>query len=468
MVKINSEINPNIFRAYDIRGKYPEEINEKSVYLIGRAFVRFLSKKSRKKVLRIVIGRDNRLSSLSLFRALVKGIIQEGAKVIDIGLSTSPMLYFGVAHYGFDGGINITASHNSAEYNGLKIVREKAIPISEKTGLQEIQKLCLRSGLKHLRNPRTDLGVAGKIIKKDVLKDYLRFNFKSVKKSSLKDFKKLKIVVDTANAVSGIVVSKFFDKLPCKIFYLFKKSDGSFPNHPPNPLKKENLRAIQKEVRNRKADLGVAFDGDGDRIVFLDHLGRVISGDLITAFLAEIILEKQPCQKILYDLRSSNVVEETIRAEKGIPIKYKIGHSFIKAKMREENIIFGGELSGHYYVKQHYFCEAPFFVLLKILERMSEQKKTLSALISPYKKYFYSGEINFKIENKKRALKTLEQKYKKGRIFKLDGLRIDFKDWWFLVRPSNTEPVVRLIVEAKIKGLMEKKRKEIAKVIIRI
>ncbi len=464
-------VNPDIFRAYDIRGIYPEEINEETVYLIGRAFVRFLKRKARKKELKIVVGRDNRLSSPSLFRNLVKGVVQEGAKVIDIGLSTSPMLYFGVAYYGYDGGINITASHNPAEYNGLKIVREKAIPISEKTGLQEIKQTTrtLLVELAHLREraARTGIDVAGRVVKKDVLKDYLKFNFKSVKKSSLKGFRKIKIAVDTANAVSGLVVARFFKKLPCKTFHIFKKSDGSFPNHPPNPLKKENLRAIQKEVKNRKANLGVAFDGDGDRIIFLDHLARVISGDLITVLLAEIILEKHPDEKILYDLRSSNVAPETIKKMCGIPIRHRIGHSFIKETMRSQDIIFGGELSGHYYPRQNYFCEAPFFVLLKILERMSEKRKTLSELIKPYKKYFYSGEINFKVADKKSALKKLEQKYKKGKISKLDGLRIDFSDWWFLARPSNTDPVLRLVVEAKTKNLMEKKKKEIAKIIIR-
>ena len=440
------EINSKIFKAYDIRGIYPEQINKEVAYLIGRAYIKFLNKKN----LKIVVGRDNRLSSLTLFKALTKGVTDQGATVVNVGLSTSPMLYWATAYFKFDGGIMITASHNPSQYNGFKFVREKAIPISEKTGLKEIKTFSTkihRSDLYKLRK--------GKVLKKNVLKEYIRFNLKGF---NLKKFKSLKIIIDTANAATGIIVPDLFKRLNCKVYHLFSKLDGSFPNHNPDPLIKENLRAIFKEVKAKKADLGIAFDGDGDRLFFINEKGRVVPGDLITALVAEMVLRKNPGEKILYDIRSSNIVRETVKERGGVPVAGRIGHSFIKERMRKENIIFAGELSGHYYSKEHYFCEAPIFVLFKIIEKISESGENLSEIILPFKKYFHSGEVNFKTEDKKRALKALENKFKKeGKVSKLDGLRVDLKDWWFLVRPSNTEPVLRLVVEAKTKKLLRQK-----------
>lgn len=444
------KINPDIFRAYDIRGIYPEEINKNTAYLIGRAFIKFLNKKN----LKIGVGQDGRLSSPSLFRALTKGIIDQGATVIDIGLSITPMLYFAVAHFKFDGGINITGSHLSSERNGFKLVREKAVPISEKTGLKEIKKLAMKG--KFFKEKK------GRILEKDIRADYLDFNLKDFKIST---FKSLKLVIDTANAVPGILIPYLKKRIPAQIYSLFGKLDGTFPNHSPNPLIKENLRSLQKEVKNKKADFGVAFDGDGDRIIFIDERGEVISGDLITAFLASLVLKENPRVKILYDIRSSRAVEETIKENRGKPLVWRVGHSLIKEKMRKENIIFAGELSGHYYRKDHYFSEVPLFVLFKILEVLSQTKKSLSELIKPLKRYFYSGEINFRVEKKTKILKLLEKRYQKEKTSYLDGLRVDFKDWWFLVRPSETEDLLRLIIEAKTKELMEEKKKELVTLI---
>ena len=444
------KINPLIFRAYDIRGIYPSTINEKIAYLVGQAFVKFL-KKPRPN---IVVGRDNRLSSPVLFKGLAKGLTNQGAKVIDINLSTTPMLYWACAHYNFDGGVMITASHLGKEFNGFKLVREKAIPISEKTGLKKIQKLVMEPE-KVARKP-------GKKLRKNVLRDYLKFN---LKKFNLKKIAPLKIVIDTANAVPGILIQELKKLLPIKIYSLFEKLDGNFPNHPPDPLIKENLTPLQKEFKKKRADFGVAFDGDGDRIIFVDEKGELISGDLITAFLASLILKEKPGAKILYDVRSSSVVPETIKRAGGQPVVWKIGHSLIKEKMRNENIFFAGEFSGHYYLKDHYFSETPLFLLLKILEVLSQTKKNLSELLKPFKKYFHSGEINFKIKNKKRILKLLEKKYQKGKVLKIDGLRIDFPNWWFLVRPSGTEDLLRLVVEAKTKKLMFQKKKELSALI---
>lgn len=446
------KINPKIFRAYDIRGVFPKEINEENAYFIGRAFVKFLKKKNPK----IVVGRDNRLSSPVLYRGLSQGILDEGAHIIDIGLATTPMFYFAVAYFRYDGGIQITASHNPPEYNGFKLVRKKAKPMSRDRGLRKIQELAEKTSKIFLKK-------RGKIEKKNIANDYLKFNLKDF---NLKNLQPLRVVVDTANAVSGILIKKLKERLPLEIFHLFEKLDGSFPNHSPDPLKKENLVFLQKEVKKRKAHFGVAFDGDGDRICFVDERGKIVSGDIITALLAKEILRKNPGEKILYDVRSSNIVPEIIEKSGGIPIVSRIGHSFIKEKMRKEKIVFGGEFSGHYYHRDHYFCEAPLFVFFEVIKIISQQKNTFSKIIKPYQKYFQSGEINFEVKEKERVLKFLEEKFaKKGKVLKIDGLRVDFPNWWFLARPSGTEDLLRLSIEAKRKKLMEEKKRELISLI---
>ena len=466
---MRSNVNPSIFRSYDVRGVYPLTVNEDSAYLIGRAFVKFLNPKG-KAGLNIVVGRDNRLSSPALFKALTKGIVDQGAGVVDIGLSTTPMLYWTCGFYGYDGGINITASHNPKEHNGFKFVRKGAVPVSGATGLKQIYGLTQKKFITVRK---------GKIIKKKILKDYLKFNFKDL---NFPEPRKLKIVIDTANSVSGIILPGIKKHLPAIIYPLFEKLDGNFPNHPPDPLIEKNLSCLKREIKRRKADLGVAFDGDGDRIVFVTEKGRVIPGDLVCAFMAELLLVAETLShlpprlaargsakqnsraKILYDIRSSRIIREVIEENGGQPIVWRIGHSFIKEKMRKDNILFGGEFSGHYYLKDHYFSEAPLFVILKITEAISQTGKQLSELIKPFRKYFHSGEINFKISDKKKILRLFERKYKKGKISKIDGLRIDFKDWWFLARPSGTEDLIRLVIEAENKQLMFDKKKELCRI----
>lgn len=448
-MKVN--INPAIFKAYDIRGFSPQHLGGREAFLIGQAFVRFLEKTKKSGKLKIVVGRDNRLSGPILHHHLLRGITGMGAEAIDLGFVTTPMLYFAVARYRYDGGIMITASHNPKEYNGFKMVRENAVPVSETSGLREIQRLAASLVLRRARPKGRVLHAQGTIFK-----DYTIFNLKGIKKSDLEN---LKIVIDTANAVSGVIIPQMFKRLPCKIFHLFKKSDGRFPNHSPDPSTQENLKALQEAVLAKKADLGVAFDGDGDRTIFVNEKGEPVSGNLIAALMADSILKKQPGEKILYDIRSSNIIKETIEKRGGRPVVGRIGHSFIKEKMRKERILFASELSGHYYHQDHYFCEAPFFVLFTILKELS--KKPFSQLIEPYQRYYHSGEINFEIADKKTAILLLEKRYADGRILKIDGLRVDYQDWWFLARPSNTEPVLRLVVEAKTKNLMEEKKAEL-------
>lgn len=452
-MKLN--LDTNIFRAYDIRGVYPDQVNKESAYLIGRAFVRFINKKKPN----IVVSRDNRISSPVLSKYLIKGIREEGGNVFDIGLSITPILYWATAHYGFDGGIQVSASHNPAQYNGFKIVKDKAVPINQETGLEDIKNIALKINKKDTN--KKDLGEISKNLL--VLDEYIKFNLKDF---NLSDIKPLKIVIDTANAVPGIIAPFFFRKINCKIYHLFKKLDGSFPNHLPSPHEEKNVKILKEEVVAKKADLGIAFDGDGDRVIFIDEKGEVIFGDLITSLLIKSILQKNPGEKILCDIRSSNIVRETVLRYKGKLFLGRIGHSFIKKKMREENIIFQGELNGHYYKREHYFSEAPFWVILEVLKAISESNKNISEIIRPFKKYFHSGEINLRVENKEEIMKIVEKKLgKKGKVSKIDGLRVDFDNWWFNIRPSNTEPLLRLVIEGKTKELMEEKKKELIAII---
>ena len=458
------EIDSKIFRAYDIRGAYPQQINGKTAFLIGKAFVEFLTTVSKKKnqKLKIVVGRDNRFSSKNLFKSLVKGILENGANVLDIGLSSTPRFYFSVIHSKTDGGIQITASHNPPQYNGFKITREKAIPVSGESGLGEIKRIIENNDFNKISFKKK-----GKVEKKEFLKEYIDFNLRLSKIKDFKKFKPYKIVIDTANAVSGLDVKNLFKKLPCKIFHLFSKLNGNFPNHNPDPLIKENLRFLIKEVKEKKAHLGVAFDGDGDRIIFVDEKGEIIRGDFITALIAQELLKEKPGQKILYEVRSSQIVRETIIKNRGVPILGKAGHSLIKEKMRKENILFAGELSGHYFFKEIGFFEGSLLVLLMVLKVLEREKESISEIINPFKVYFQSGEINFETKDKEEKLKKIEKHFlkKAKNILRIDGLTMEFSDWWFNLRPSNTEDLLRLNIEAKTKKILREKKKEMTKLI---
>ena len=444
-------MNPKIFKAYDIRGIYPEEINEEAAYKIGAAFAVFIKKASNKEKPQIVVGRDNRKSSDSLFNALSRGLIEQGVDVVDIGLSATPTLYFSVSNYKYDGGINITASHNPKQYNGLKMVREMAIPLSGDSGIEEIKEMVLADNFSEAEKK-------GEIIKRDVSDDYISIN-------KTKDSFDSKMIVDTANSVSGVLISKMFDRT--NLTHIFSELDPDFPNHEPDPLKKENIEKLQKKVIEDKADLGAAFDGDGDRVFFIDELGEIISSDMILSLIASIILKENSNNKILYDIRCSNIVRETVESLRGEAVMSRVGHSFIKALMKEKDIIFGAEYSGHYYLKQgDSYYESPYFVVFNILEEMKKSGKKLSQLIEPFKKYYHSGEINFKVDNKEEIIEKVKEKYINGKLSTIDGVRIDFDDWWFSIRASNTEPILRLIIEGKTKEIMEEKLKEIQNLIL--
>src|SRR3989338_442070 len=440
----------SIFKAYDIRGIYPKELDEDIAYKIGRATAYFL------KVKQIVVGRDVRFSGPKLFGALTKGINDQGVDVIDIGLCSSPMLYFAVNFLKAKGSVMVTASHNPKEYNGFKFTREKAIPISGDTGIKDIEKLVSVGKFK-------DIKKRGKVIKEDILKDYAKFVLGFAKK-----VKPLKVVIDTANGMGGLEAPKVFEKLPCKVVPLFFKLDGTFPNHDPNPLKGESLKFLIEEVKKEKADLGIAFDGDADRVFFITEKGEIIPADFITCLIAKEMLKHHPKEKILYDLRSSWIVKETVEEACGKASMSRVGHAFIKEQLRKEKGIFAGELSGHFYFRDAFYTDSGIVAAIWILNLLSSEGKKFSDLIKLLKKYYASGEINSEVEDKEGKMKELAKIYKDGKISWLDGIRVDFDNWWFNVRPSNTEPLLRLNLEAKSKEMMEKKRDEILKVILEV
>lgn len=464
-----TKLNPNIFKAYDVRGIYPREVNSSAAFNIARGLVTFLGKRKKGK-LKLVVARDNRVSSPVLCRAVKKGMLEYGADVIDIGLSSTPMFYFTVWKYKFDGGIMITASHNPPEYNGFKITREKAIMIGKENGLEEIKKIALQEGKKVFDSAKNSFTkgkqikkTKGKIKKKNVLKEYLDFNFSKTNLLKL-NIKKLKIAIDTANAVSGILIRELKKRLPCKIYHLFPELDGRFPNHLADPLEEKNIEELKKIVKEKKLDLGIAFDGDGDRIIFVDENGKMIPSSFIMCLVSQRILKENPGTKILYNICSSNIIKDVAEESGGTAIAGKIGHTFIKKRMRKENIIFAGEFSGHYFLGYPCFFEVPLFTLFKVLEEISQKTKTISQLLKPFQKYFHSGQINLKVKDKKKKLNELEKKFNRGKISHLDGLRVDFEDWWFNARLSNTEDLLRIVVEARTKKLMKEKLREVLKI----
>jgi phosphomannomutase len=436
----------SIFKAYDIRGIYPSEVNEETAYLIGRAFVDFLGCRN------VVVGRDMRGSSAPLFAAVSQGIIEQGADVIDIGMCSTPMSYYANGRLAADASIMITASHNPGEYNGFKICRGQAVPISGATGIKEIERLV---------NERQFVAakVPGKRIEKlEMVAEYVRHI-----KTFVQEPTTLKLVVDCANAV-GVFEMRVLEGV-ATVIPLFDELDGSFPNHEANPLKTETLAALRERVVAEKADLGVSFDGDADRAGFVDETGQVIPMDLVTALIAKDILVKKGQQTILYDLRSSQVVREVIEENHGRAVECRVGHAFIKQMMREYDACFAGELSGHYYFKDNYTTESSALAVVSLLNLMQKTGKKISELVLPLRKYYQSGEINSRVLDANKILAALEKKYFDGKFSKLDGLKIVFSEWWFNVRGSNTEPLLRLNLEANTEALMLKKRDEILQLI---
>jgi phosphomannomutase len=447
-------INESIFKAYDVRGVYPGELNEDAARLIGRAFVAYLG------ATRIGVGRDMRVSSPSMAAAFIDGAREQGASIVDYGMIGTDMLYYGVARDGLDGGAMVTASHNPGKYNGLKMVRRAAFPLSGEAGLGEIRDMITGNALP------APAAARGAIESRTLLPEYVEHVLSFIDPAAIKPFN---VVLDAGSGIGGLVAPPLFDRLPCKTTRLCFDVDGTFPHHEANPLIEENRRDIVERVVAEKADIGIAWDGDADRCFFIDGEGEFIAGDFVTALLAEAFLLKHPGAKIVYDVRASYAVKDIVGHYGGTALMNRVGHSFFKRRMRDENAIFGGEVTGHYYFRDNFYADNGFIPALLILELMSKKGKTLSELLAPLRaKYFISGEINTNVGDMhavQAKLDAVASQYSTGHTYHMDGFSAEFPEWHFNVRPSNTEPLLRLNLEALTPELMERKRDEVLSVI---
>jgi phosphomannomutase len=439
-----TQFDPKIFKSYDVRGIYPDELNDAVAHDIGAAFVEQLGLRS------VVVGRDMRPSGAALFEAFARGATEAGADVTDIGLVSTDALYFADGQFDFGGGVMITASHNPARYNGMKFCREQAIALSLDTGLSRIRDDILRGRSRN--GART-----GTVTRRDILPDFARKCLSFVDPRRIKPFR---IAIDAGNGMAGKTVPYVFDHLPCEVIPLYFELDGNFPNHPASPIEPENLAALQKAVLEHRCDLGVAFDGDADRMFIIDEKGGIVGGDMVTALVGLNTLKRVPGAKILYNLICSRSVPEVISAAGGVPVRSQVGHSLIKQTMREQNIPFGGEHSGHFYFRDFWFADSGMIALLQCLEVFSESGKTVSAVIAPIDTRFRSGEINSRVADIPAKLAQIEERYRDAQIDHLDGTTVQYPRWWMNVRPSNTEPLLRLNVEGDTKELMERHRDE--------
>jgi phosphomannomutase len=444
-------LDPKVFKAYDVRGLYPSELDEEGGYAIGRAFVEQFEPKS------IAVGRDMRLSSPAIAAAVIRGATEGGSEVKDIGMIGTEMLYFAVGELGLDGGITVTASHNPKDYNGMKIVRRGALPVGGDSGLLEIRDRAL--SLQDTAG--SDPVVAEKV---DIYPAFVEKVLSFIDPSAVKP---LRVVIDAANGMAGAMLSPILERLPIEAVCCFFEPDGTFPNHAPNPLLPENREFIISKVLEGKADLGIAFDGDADRCFFVDDTGEFVPGDFVTALLAESILEREPGAKIIYDVRASWAVRDAIERAGGIPLMNRVGHAFIKLRMREEGAMFAGEVSGHYYFRDFNQADSGTIPALLMLELVSKRDERLSELLRPYReRYFLTGELNMPVEDVALKLQELKEHFAgQGEISHLDGISVTADDWHMNVRPSNTEPLLRLNLEALDPELMERKRDEVLAVI---
>jgi phosphomannomutase len=438
----------SIFKAYDIRGLYGDEIDGDVAYDVGRAFVRVLGGGNP----RVGLGRDMRLTAPELAARYRQGMVDEGAHVVDAGMVGTEMLYWLVGSQGLDGGLMCTASHNPKAYTGAKLVERGAVALSGDSGIGEIRRL-LEAGL----NEAPGGGSAEDV---DVYADFQRDALKFIDPATVKP---LKVVVDGGNGMAGPMAGPLLEQLGLDLVTTYWEPDGAFPDHEPNPLLEENRRFIIEKVRSEGADLGIAWDGDADRCFFIDDTGRFVDGDFMTALLAESILEKQPGADILYDVRASRAVPDLVERLGGTAHVNRVGHAFFKLRMRDEGGAFGGEVSGHYYFRDFYNADSGTIPALLILELLSTHGAKLSELLQPLRdRYFISGEINSEVADTDAKMAEIEQRYSDGEITKLDGISIDYDDWHFNVRPSNTEPLLRLNLESLVSEQdMERRRDEV-------
>lgn len=444
------KIDPSIFRDYDIRAIVPDQLNEEGVQRIAQAVVNYLKPKSAQ------IGMDMRVTSPKFHEIFIETFLGMGVDVVDLGLTSTDMLYFAAGKYKEDIALNISASHNPKEYNGFKFVKKGAIAISGDSGIYDIRDLAISD-----KDLTIDSKEKGKLSKRNVMDEYVEHVFSFI---DMKNMKPLKVVVDTANGMAGHFMPSIESRLPWDVTRLFYKLDGTFPNHPASPIELKNMQDTINTVKETKSDVGMAFDGDGDRVFLVDEKGRYITGTVMTAMIADMLLLKNPGETILYNAVVGRIVPEIIKKHKSKAVRVRVGHTLIKEAMRKYDAYFCGEHSGHYYFKENFFADSAIIAALLVIELMSIKNKKLSELVDEYNKYSApESEINFLVENKKEVMKKIENEYKKDAdsVDWLDGVSVWFKDWWFNVRPSNTESLLRLNIEADNDKILENKTKEV-------
>ncbi len=445
-------LDPKAFKAYDVRGVYQDELDEDGAYAIGRAYVEQFEPK------RIAVGRDMRLSSPSMASALIEGALAGGSEVLDLGMVGTEMVYFAVGDLGLDGGVCVTASHNPKQYTGMKIVRSGALPVGGESGLLDVRDRALE-----LVSDRHKLPVERSAESYDIWDAFVDKVLSFVDVASIRP---LKVVIDAANGMAGAMLPPVLERLPIDAVTCYFEPDGSFPNHEPNPLLPENREFIVAKTLEEQADLGVAYDGDADRCFFVDDTGEFVPGDFVTALLAESILAKESGGKVIYDVRASRAVPQTIERAGGTALINRVGHAYIKHRMRQEGAVFGGEVSAHYYFRDFTQADSGVVPFLLLLELISGRGRKLSELLAPYReRFFLTGEINTPVADTALKLQELEERYSDGTITHLDGISVDYDDWHFNVRPSNTEPLLRLNLEAFSQEQMERKRDEVLELI---
>jgi phosphomannomutase len=446
-------LDPSVFKAYDVRGIHPEELDEEGAYAIGRAYAEHFGTR------RIAVGRDMRLSSPAMAAAAIEGAADGGADVLDLGLVGTEMVYFAVGSLGLDGGICVTASHNPKQYTGMKIVREGALPVGGESGLLDVRD----RALDFVSDRHEPSSRRGTVSEHDV---WPAFVDKVLSFVDLEAIRPLRVVIDAANGMAGAMLPPVLERLPIDAVTCYFEPDGSFPNHEPNPLLPENREFIVAKTLEEGADLGVAYDGDADRCFFVDDTGAFVPGDFATALLAQSILGKEGGGKVIYDVRASWAVPETIERAGGEALVNRVGHAFIKHRMRQEGAVFGGEVSAHYYFRDFTQADSGVVPFLLLLELVSRSGRRLSELLAPYReRFFLTGEINTPVADVDAKLRDLKARYADARVTELDGVSIDYDDWHFNVRPSNTEPLLRLNLEARSQELMEERRDEVLELI---
>ncbi len=440
-------LNKSIFKSYDIRGIYPTELNEDAAYKIGRAFVKYTGSKN------IVVGYDARLSCLSLLKALASGILAEGAQITSIGQLPTEDLYFSLANYNFDAGIMITASHNPKEYNGFKMIKKDGGDLTIIRG---------KDLLSSIEEDKTITMSDIAITELDVLQDYIKYVFNLFDVTKIKPFK---VAIDASNGVAGLVISKIKDKLPIEIIDLNFEPDGNFPNHAPNPLEVDASHQIEQVIKKENADFGFMFDGDADRIFLVDENGKLVPADIVLLLLAKHFLQKNPGATIIYNAVCSKSVPEFVEKWKGVPIRTQVGAVNVRDGLLKNNGVMGGEISAHYCFRDYFYMDSGMIAFLAILQIISQDGRKVSEIIKELSIYFKSAEMNFEIEDKEAVLEKIKEKYSDGKQDFLDGVTVEYKDWWFNVRPSNTEPLLRLTIETDTENMLELKKQELSEFI---